>query len=106
MSITAAIGAATKSLGAFGASLAVIQENIANATTPGYARRRPELGSALVLNSNVSSGAELTTIRAMRSHLLDFQCFAAVQESARLETTSSLFDRVHARQFQALWIRC
>ncbi len=94
MSISAAIGAATKSLAAYGASLAVIQENIANATTPGFARRRPEIGSALVLNSNVSSGAELTTISTLRSQLLDFQFFSATQASANLQTTASIFDRV------------
>ncbi len=94
MSISAAIGASTKSLAAYGASLAVIQENIANATTPGYARRRPEIGSALVLNSNVSSGAELTTISTLRSQLLDFQFFSATQASANLQTTASIFDRV------------
>ncbi len=94
MSISAAIGAATKSLAAYGASLAVIQENIANATTSGFARRRPEIGSALVLNSNVSSGAELTTISTLRSQLLDFQFFSATQASANLQTTASIFDRV------------
>ena len=94
MSLSAAIAASTKSLAAYGESLAVIQENIANATTLGYARRRPEIGSALVLNSNVSSGAELTAIKTLRSQLLDFQFFHATQAGANLETTSSIFDRV------------
>ena len=94
MSISAAIAASTKSLSAYGQSLAVIQENIANATTPGYARRRPEIGSALVLNSNVSSGAELTAIKTLRSQLLDFQFFHATQAGANLEATASIFDRI------------
>lgn len=90
-SITSAISAAQRSLGTFSRSLAVIQDNIANAATPGYARQRVSLAPIVIPGGAAAQGVELTGIETLRSNLLDLQVLLSNQRQAQLEKTNELF---------------
>ena len=90
-SITSAISAAQRSLGAFSRSLAVIQDNIANAATPGYARQRVALAPTFVPGGATSQGVEVARVETLRSGLLDLQVSLARQRQAQLEKSNEFF---------------
>ncbi len=89
-----ALGAAQRSLSTFSRGLAVVSENIANASTPGYARQRVELAPVVIPGSNQPSGAEITQVRALRDSLLEFQVLSSQQRQSQLETSVQFFSRV------------
>ena len=90
-SITSAINSAQRSLGTFSRSLAVIQENIANAATPGYARQRVALAPVAVPGNAAAQGVEVQGVESMRSNLLDLQVALGRQQQAQLERTTQMF---------------
>ena len=53
--LVSALGAAQRSLSTISRGLAVVQENIANAATPGYARQRVDLAPIVIPGSGISS---------------------------------------------------
>ena len=82
--LSAAIGSATRSLSSFSEALSVIQNNIANAATPGYARQRVSL-SPVVTPSGLSRGVEVNQVQGLRDRLLDFQVLLGRQSSSLFE---------------------
>lgn len=92
--LVSALGAAQRSLSTFSRGLSVIQENIANAATPGYARQRVELAPIIIPGSGQPSGVEVQQVRSLRDGLLDLQAYSAHQRQSQLETTVELYSRV------------
>ncbi|MCB1020777.1 MAG: hypothetical protein KDC27_12670 [Acidobacteria bacterium] len=92
--IGSAMSAAQRSLGTFSRSLAVIQDNIANAATPGYARQRVSLSAVVVPGSGASQGVEVNRVESMRSNLLDYQVAVTTQRQAQLEKTTEFFSQL------------
>ncbi|MEZ5363022.1 MAG: hypothetical protein R2748_11955 [Bryobacterales bacterium] len=92
--IGSAMSAAQRSLGTFSRSLAVIQDNIANAATPGYARQRVSLSTVVVPGSGAAQGVEVNRVESMRSNLLDYQVAVTTQRQAQLEKTTEFFARL------------
>lgn len=92
-SLSAAMNAAQRSLSAFSRSLDVVQNNIANAATPGYARQRVVL-SPITLPGGSSTGVEVSRVQAMRDALLDYQALAARQQESGLETLNQFYNAV------------
>lgn len=90
-SITSAISAAQRSLGTFSRSLAVIQDNIANAATAGYARQRVALAPVVVPGQAAAQGVELQRVETLRSNLLDLQVSLSRQQQAQLEKSNEMF---------------
>ena len=88
--LTAAFNNAQRSLGTFSEALNTVQTNIANATTPGYARQRPVL-APVIFPDGTGAGVELTRVESLRSNLLDLQVLAAHQAEGRLEELSTFF---------------
>ena len=89
--IGSAISAAQRSLTTYSRSLAVIQDNIANAATPGYARQRVALAPVVIPNSPLSQGVEVSRIQTMRDSVLDLQVSLSRQQQSQLEKTNELF---------------
>ncbi len=92
--ITSAISAARQSLGTFSRSLAVVQENIANAATPGYARQRVSIAPIVTPGHAASQGIELQRVESLRSNLLDLQVSLGRQQQAQLQKTTEIFARI------------
>ncbi len=91
--LSAAIGSATRSLSSFSQALSVIQNNIANAATPGYARQRVVL-SPVVTPSGLSLGVEVDQVQSLRDRLLDFQVLLGRQSSSLFEKKQQIFQQV------------
>ncbi len=72
-------GAATRSLSSYSEALSVIQNNIANAATPGYARQRPVLSPIVAPAGSENLGVGLNYVQSLRDRLLDFQVLQANQ---------------------------
>ena len=88
-----ALGAATRSLAAFSEALAVIQNNIANAPTPGYARQRVSL-APLVSPRGKSMGIEVTQVQSLRDRLLDFQVLLGRQSASLFQKKSEVYQQI------------
>ena len=88
-----ALGSATRSLAAFSEALAVIQNNIANATTPGYARQRVSL-APLVSPRGKSMGIEVTQVQSLRDRLLDFQVLLGRQSASLFQKKSEVYQQI------------
>lgn len=93
-SINSAINASRQSLSAYSSALAVVQENIANAATSGYARQRVSLSSIVVPGSSVPQGVLVQRVESLRSELLDKQVVLGQQRLAGLEKKSEFFSLV------------
>ncbi len=89
--ISSAIGAAQRSLGTFSQALNVIQNNIANAATPGYARQRASLASVSLPRGGPPQGVELQRVQTLRDDLLEFQAFSAKQAQSQLQEKVGFF---------------
>lgn len=92
--INSAINASRQSLATYSAALAVVQENIANAATVGYARQRVSLASIVVPGSGAPQGVELQQVQTLRSDLLDKQVVLGQQRLANLEKKAEFFSLV------------
>ena len=92
--LAGALSAAQRSLSTFSRGLSVTQQNIANASTPGYARQRVDLATAVLPGSRIGQGAEISAVRSLRSSLLDFQAQAAVQQRAQFARTGEFFAEI------------
>ncbi len=88
-----ALGSATRSLAAFSEALAVIQNNIANAPTPGYARQRVSL-APLVSPRGKSMGVEVTQVQSLRDRLLDFQVLLGRQAASFFQKKSEVYQQI------------
>ena len=77
--LTGILGAATRTLSSYSQALAVIQDNIANVATPGYARQRVSLAPILVPFSGQYLGVEVSSIQSLRDNLLEAQIQIAGQ---------------------------
>ena len=88
-----ALGAATRSLAAFSEALAVIQNNIANAPTPGYARQRVSL-APIVSPRGRSMGVEVTRVQSLRDRLLDFQVLLGRQAASLFEKKAEVYQQI------------
>ncbi len=89
-----ALSAAQRSLSSFSEALALVQTNIANAATPGYARQRASLAPIIVPGGAAQTGVEVTSIESLRSELLDLQVLSAKQAEGRLSELSQFFNLV------------
>ena len=91
--LSAAIGSATRTLSSFSQALSVIQNNIANAATPGYARQRVSL-APVVAPSGLPLGVEVNQVQALRDRLLDFQVLLGRQSTSLFEKKQQIFQQV------------
>lgn len=89
--INSAINSTRQSLTAYSGALAVVQENIANAATPSYARQRVSLASIIVPGAAAPQGVEIEGVTALRSELLDKQVVLGKQRLGGLEKKSEFF---------------
>ena len=88
-----ALGSATRSLAAFSEALAVIQNNIANAATPGYARQRVSL-APIVSPRGRSMGVEVGRVQSLRDRLLDFQVLLSRQSASLFEKKAEVYQQI------------
>ena len=88
-----ALGAATRSLAAFSEALAVIQNNIANAPTPGYARQRVSL-APIVSPGGRAMGVEVTRVQSLRDRLLEFQVLLGRQAASLFEKKAEVYQQI------------
>ncbi len=88
-----ALGSATRSLAAFSEALAVIQNNIANAPTPGYARQRVSL-APIVSPRGRSMGVEVTQVQSLRDRLLDFQVLLGRQSASFFQKKAEVYQQI------------
>ena len=73
-SLSGILGSATRSLSSFSEALGVIQNNIANAATPGYARQRVNLAPIITPQTSTHGlGVEVLSIQSLRDQLLESQ---------------------------------
>ena len=94
-SLTGAMGAATRTLASFSEALSVIQNNIGNAATPGYARQRVVLAPLGTPNgAGQSLGVEVNRIQSLRDRLLDFQVLLAKQATSLFEKKTLTLQQV------------
>ncbi len=94
--ITSAIHSSRQSLSAYSTALSVVQENIANAATVGYARQRVSLSEVVVPGAAAPQGVKLQRVEALRSELLDKQVVLGTQRLAGLEKKAELYTLVEA----------
>ena len=85
---------ATRSLSSYSQALAVIQNNIANAATPCYARQRVSLASVLVSGGQQPMGVEVIRIQSLRDSLLESQVLLAAQSKSFYEKSSQIFEQI------------
>ncbi len=80
------LNAASTTLGAFQQALAVTQNNIGNATTPGFARQRAIFEALpFVVSGGQSGGVAIDHVESVRDRFLDFQVVAALQRKVYFE---------------------
>jgi len=91
--LSGALGSATRSLATFSEALSVVQNNIANAATPGYARQRVSL-SPVVTPSGLSLGVEVRQVQSLRDSLLDFQVLLGRQSTSLFEKKQLIFQQI------------
>ena len=91
--LSGALRSATRTLSSFSEALSVIQNNIANAATPGYARQRVSL-APVVTPSGLSLGVEVQQVQSLRDHLLDFQVLLGRQSASLFEKKQQIFQQV------------
>ena len=89
--ISSAISSAQRSLATFSQALNVIQNNIGNAATPGYARQRASLAPRILPQGGAPQGVELQRVQTLRDDLLEFQVLAANQTRSQLQEQVGFF---------------
>ncbi len=92
--ISSAIHAGRQSLSAYSTALAVVQDNIANSATPGYARQRVSLSSVIIPGGAAAQGVRVQGVETLRSALLDKQVTIGQQRLAALEKKTELFSLI------------
>jgi flagellar hook-associated protein 1 FlgK len=93
--LLSSLQAASFNLGAFGQALAVVQNNVGNATTPGYARQRVFLQALpFVQTGGLSGGVAVDRIESMRDRFLDFQVVSALQQKTYFEKLSQTLTQI------------
>lgn len=93
--LLSSIQAAAGNLGAFGQALSVVQNNVGNASTPGYARQRIFLKALpFVVLGGQSGGVAVDRVETVRDKFLDFQVVAAQQDKSFFEKLSQTLSQV------------
>jgi flagellar hook-associated protein 1 FlgK len=93
--ILGSLGAAAYNLGAFGQALAAVQNNVGNATTPGYARQRVFLEALpFVVSGGLSGGVKIARVESVRDRFLDFQVIAALQRKTHFEKLAQTLTQI------------
>ena len=90
--LSGVLAAATRTLSSYSQALAVVQDNIANVATPGYARQRVSLAPILIPITGQSLGVEVTSVQTLRDTLLDSQVRLAGQTRSFFEKTVQIID--------------
>ena len=90
--LTGILAAATRTLSSYSQALAVVQDNIANVATPGYARQRVSLAPILIPITGQNLGVEVTSVQILRDTLLDSQVRIAGQAKSFFEKTVQIID--------------
>jgi flagellar hook-associated protein 1 FlgK len=91
------LGAAAYNLGAFGQALAVIENNVGNATTPGYARQRAILEALpFFAGGGQSGGVRVSHVETIRDRFLDFQVIASLQQKTYFEKLAQSLSQVES----------
>jgi flagellar hook-associated protein 1 FlgK len=93
--ILASLGAAANSLGALQQALAVTQNNVGNATTPGYARQRIFLDALpFVVSGGQAGGVAVDHVESVRDRFLDAQVVSATQKNNYFENLSQTLGQI------------
>ena len=93
--ILGSLGAAANNLGVFGQALSVVQNNVGNATTPGYARQRIFLEALpFLISGGQSGGVKVSRVESLRDSFLDFQVVAALQSKTYFEKLSQTLSQL------------
>ena len=95
MSLSGILGSATRSLSSFSEALGVIQNNIANAATPGYARQRVALAPIITPQTTTYGlGVEVLDVQSLRDRLLESQVLFTNQSRSFFEKTTQLISQI------------
>lgn len=95
MSLSGILGSATRSLSSFSEALGVIQNNIANAATPGYARQRVNLAPIITPQSTSHGlGVEVRQVQSLRDQLLESQVLFTNQSRSFFQKTTQLISQI------------
>ena len=95
MSLSGILGSAARSLSSFSEALGVIQNNIANAATPGYARQRVSLAPIVTPQSTSHGlGVEVRQIQSLRDQLLESQVLFTNQSRSFFQKTTQLISQI------------
>ncbi len=94
--LTGSLHTSIRSLRSFDEALAVVQNNIFNIATPGYARQRVTLAPVIVPreSAQVGLGVEVAAINELRDRFLDFQVLDSRQASALFEKEVQILQRI------------
>jgi flagellar hook-associated protein 1 FlgK len=93
--ILASLGAAAGNLGAFGQALAVTQNNVGNATTPGYARQRINFEALpFDLLGGESGGVTVQSVQSIRDQFLDQQVITAIQNQSYFQNLAQALTQI------------
>ena len=90
--LTGVLAAATRTLSSYSQALGVVQDNIANVATPGYARQRVSLAPILVPITGQNLGVEISSIQSLRDNLLEAQVRIAGQTSSFFGKTAQIIE--------------
>ncbi len=93
--LLSSLQSASFNLGAFSQALSVIQNNVGNATTPGYARQRIFLETLpFLLTGGLAGGVRVDRVEIMRDKFLDFQVVSALQQKAYFEKLTQTLNQI------------
>jgi len=87
--ILSTLQAAAGTLGAFQQGLGITQNNIGNATTPGYARQRIFFQALpFIVSGGQAGGVRVARVETLRDQFLDFQVVSSLQKQNYFEKLS------------------
>lgn len=93
--LLSSLQSASFNLGAFSQALSVIQNNVGNATTPGYARQRVFLEALpFFLRGGLAGGVKVDRVEIMRDKFLDFQVVSALQKKTYFEKLTQTLNQI------------
>ena len=81
-----------RDVSSYSQALGVVQDNIANVATPGYARQRVSLAPILVPITGQNLGVEISSIQSLRDNLLEAQVRIAGQTSSFFGKTAQIIE--------------
>lgn len=93
--LLSSLQAASANLGAFGLALGVVQNNVGNATTPGYHRQRVFLQALpFVVSGGQSGGVKIDHVESLKDSFLDFQVVSALQDKTYFEKLTQTLSQI------------